>query len=191
MPSSPARSGVVSPESAVRVSSPLNPSSSPASSSGTTPTKSPPVPLPVQGRPRGHSTSTINQNTSAASSSTLANPLSRVTSAPAVHVSPSLTVSDYDYDDLPRSSFRDRSRSSFGSRSRSPVTKLPKGAETPPNGPPSSWWGGNNDLIPRPWRDPPRKKMTVPPEQTEGWVNTRQVIDPFYFGFLPRPPSPN
>ncbi|KAF9462807.1 hypothetical protein BDZ94DRAFT_697448 [Collybia nuda] len=179
MSGSPVRSGMASPESAVRVSSPLNPSSSPSSSGAATPTRSPQLPLPTQGRPRGHSTSTIHQNVSATSFSTLANPLSRVTSEPAVQFSPTLTISDYDHDDVLRSSFRNRSRSSFGSRSRSPKQDT-RGAQTPPGGPPSSWWGGGSDLIPRPWRDPPKKKKTVPSEQTEGWVNTREVSDPFY-----------
>lgn len=31
-------------------------------------------------------------------------------------------------------------------------------------------------MIPRPWRDPPKRKKTVPPEQTEGWVHTRERV---------------
>lgn len=37
-----------------------------------------------------------------------------------------------------------------------------------------SWWGGR-ELPARPWVEPPKKKKTIPPEQSERWMVTRQV----------------
>ena len=37
-----------------------------------------------------------------------------------------------------------------------------------------SWWG-SRELPARPWNEPPKRKKTIPPEQTERWAITRQV----------------
>lgn len=41
----------------------------------------------------------------------------------------------------------------------------------------SSWWGNSfgPDRSPRPWKDSPKRKQTVPPEHTEAWAHTREV----------------
>ena len=78
-------------------------------------------------------------------------------------------------DVLPASPIRPRSRSPgrFGVR-WSIVAN-----ETPPGSPSSGWWGKSTDgsSAPqhRPWRDPPKRKRTIPPEQTEGWDHTKLV----------------
>lgn len=116
--------------------------------------------------------STIQESPSASLTSALGLGLSRVTSTPPLPSSSSLFAAH-------PSELEDFSKSSFRSRSRSPgrnsVWKSsPDSSPTPPNGAPSTWWNGG-EIIPRPWRDSPKKKKTVPEEQTEGFVRTRQV----------------
>ena len=38
-----------------------------------------------------------------------------------------------------------------------------------------SWWGGSEKHTARPWYNPPKKKKTVPSEQSEALQNTRKV----------------
>ena len=38
-----------------------------------------------------------------------------------------------------------------------------------------SWWGDSDKHTARPWYDPPKKKKTVPSEQTEALQSTRKV----------------
>ncbi|KAG6872309.1 hypothetical protein C0993_002234, partial [Termitomyces sp. T159_Od127] len=53
--------------------------------------------------------------------------------------------------------------------------KRHSGLSTPPMGSPSTWWGGREQTDGhRPWRDPSRRKNTVPEAQTEGWIHTRE-----------------
>lgn len=40
--------------------------------------------------------------------------------------------------------------------------------------PSESWWG-SRELLTRPWHDPPKRKKTIPPEQSERWDVTRHV----------------
>jgi len=47
-----------------------------------------------------------------------------------------------------------------------------------------SWWGGR-ELPARPWVEPPKKKKTIPPEQSERWTVTRQVCDPSLPRYFP------
>jgi hypothetical protein len=71
---------------------------------------------------------------------------------------------------------------------------------TPPHGHPNTWWGATQGMLGlkienrrRPWEEeeegeegavvnahPPKRKKTVPREQTEGWVHTR-TVRPFSF----------
>ena len=37
-----------------------------------------------------------------------------------------------------------------------------------------SWWG-NRELLARPWHQPPKRKRTIPSEQSERWEITRKV----------------
>ncbi|KAG6873399.1 hypothetical protein C0993_001490, partial [Termitomyces sp. T159_Od127] len=43
-------------------------------------------------------------------------------------------------------------------------------------GSPASWWAGMEEQAEghRPWKDPPKRKKTVPQEQTEGLVHARE-----------------
>ena len=41
----------------------------------------------------------------------------------------------------------------------------------------ASWWSGR-ELPARPWVEPPKRKKTIPPEQSERWAVTRQVCCP-------------
>ncbi|KAG6877504.1 hypothetical protein C0992_009829 [Termitomyces sp. T32_za158] len=45
-------------------------------------------------------------------------------------------------------------------------------------GSPVSWWAGMEGQAEehRPWRDPPKRKNTVPEEQSEGWVHARERV---------------
>lgn len=43
--------------------------------------------------------------------------------------------------------------------------------------PSESWWG-SRELLARPWHEPPKRKKTIPPEQSERWEFTRQVCGP-------------
>lgn len=39
----------------------------------------------------------------------------------------------------------------------------------------ASWWGDSEKHAVRPWYNPPKKKKTVPSEQTEALQSTRKV----------------
>ncbi|KAI0820557.1 hypothetical protein BC628DRAFT_1397178 [Trametes gibbosa] len=162
--------------SVVKVSSPLNPSASPSHK---------PSPLPAGDvspsaryatpasqsaqtvRPRGGSVSTIR-----GPSITPTNPLhiARVSSNPI----PAST---------PASDFRSRSRASslvHRGRSVSPFRdfsiiwrRSSHGDATPPNGESTSWWT-KREVTVRPWEE--RRHRTIPSEQTEGWVRTRERV---------------
>lgn len=54
------------------------------------------------------------------------------------------------------------------------------GARSPSRGagsPTPSWWG-SRELPARPWIEPPKRRKTIPPEQSERWAITRQVCGP-------------
>ena len=42
---------------------------------------------------------------------------------------------------------------------------------------PSESWRGNRELVARPWNELPRRKKTIPSEQSERWEITRRVCD--------------
>ncbi|GLB45720.1 putative protein tyrosine kinase [Lyophyllum shimeji] len=152
-------------------------SSTASSSTQTTPTLTPkPLPKPVSppapapGRPRGQSTSVIRPPPS----SSLATPLSRVTSEPNVPLAYSDSQEEHEQNAFSVFGITLGSRKRMDSMEGSLM-----GSTTPPNAPPSSWWGGSGhdlEVAHRPWRDPPRRKKTVPEEQTEGYVHTRERV---------------
>lgn len=160
--SSPAKPPMVSPSdssSTVKVSSPLNPAIlSPNTPKGTT-------------RSRAYSTSTIRDVPSPGSSD-----LARMVTTPTPHSnSLSVTLSDRN-----SSSFRIRSRSkSPPSEPAWNVNVHPPApaSHTPPGSSPSRWWNDEIEKIPRPWKESPKKdqNVSVPAEQTEGWLVTREV----------------
>jgi abelson tyrosine-protein kinase 1 len=130
--------------SVVRKSSPLNPSS-PSS----TPTKKPSA-LPE---------SDASNNTLSPSTPPLFRPRGKSVSTLRDKSPSGAPISRVVSNDSPGRSYRDRS---------------PGRIETPPLKPTTSTWWSTGEVVPRPWRDPKRKK-TVPSEQTEGWVHTKEV----------------
>jgi len=71
--------------------------------------------------------------------------------------------------------FLQRGRSSSPHREG---TGSPSRGNNPNTTDPSDSWWGDRALLARPWHDPPKRKQTVPPEQSERWVVTRQVCLP-------------
>jgi len=69
-----------------------------------------------------------------------------------------------------------RSRSLSPHRGRAVSPSRGSGSRTPDPG--DSWWGGR-ELPARPWHEPPKRKKTIPPEQSERWAITRKVCGPF------------
>lgn len=65
-----------------------------------------------------------------------------------------------------------RGRSPSPHRGGARSTSRGSGSRTPD--PANSWWG-SRELPARPWVEPPKRKKTIPPEQTERWATTRQV----------------
>lgn len=110
-----------------------------------------PSPPTLKGRHRGHSISVAALARRA--SDIVAPPLSRVASSCSRALHPNAEAEEF--------------TTSF--RSRGPAT-------APDSSALSTWWSGN-ELIPRPWTDPPKSKKTVPSEQTEGWIQTREVFE--------------
>ncbi|KAI9060336.1 hypothetical protein FKP32DRAFT_1656183 [Trametes sanguinea] len=177
-PPPPMSSHSSSDASTVKVSSPLNPSPSP---------KAKPLPLPPAEpssryttpaslssqtvRPRGASVSTIKPPSLPSSSAVH---IARVASNPPPATTSSTTFS-------PPPDFRSRSRASslaHRGRSASPFRDFSlvfrgSSSATPPNGESTSWWS-KVELMPRPWQE--RRQRTVPQEQTEGWVRTRERV---------------
>ncbi|KAJ6625893.1 hypothetical protein B0H10DRAFT_1942375 [Mycena sp. CBHHK59/15] len=102
---------------------------------------------------------------------------------------PDFTMPNYEYNDKPTSSFLSRSRSqsqshtAYSATTVSPTTVViapsssgPSDAPTSPT--PASWWGRNvrDEMLPRPWRDPPKRQGTIPAEQTDSWGHTKQRV---------------
>lgn len=130
-----------------KVSSPLNPARTPVNS--LPPSSPPPLPsTPGSGRPRGNSVSAMlgsPQHSRSTSSSPLRSSPSDTSRTEIGHTS-----------ELTPEGLASRSRS----RSRSPAqdrviasTILETNPPTPPNAPPSTWWGRNIQPD-RPWREP-------------------------------------
>ncbi|KAJ7496034.1 hypothetical protein B0H11DRAFT_2001603 [Mycena galericulata] len=157
------------------------PLAGPMSSSESTATlkQSPPL-----NRPRGLSTSTLRSPKVSGYQG-----LSRVAKpafmASSLGLFPEFSMPNTEYDDKPTSSFLSRSRSQSQSHTSFAATISPT-TVVPPSGPPehpaspapASWWGRNvrDEMLPRPWRDPPRRKGTIPSEQTDSWARTRKRV---------------
>ncbi|KAH9886504.1 hypothetical protein C8Q73DRAFT_658100 [Cubamyces lactineus] len=175
--------------SAVKVSSPLNPSASPSAKTSPLPPTSPDpssssstyaVPAASLSsqtvRSRGASVSTIRPPSSipAVPHAAATIHMARVVSNP-----PPSTTS---FAPSP-SDFRSRSRASSTAhrgRSTSPFRDLSlvwrgssRDVPTPPNGESTNWWT-KMDHFHRPWQE--RRQRTIPVEQTEGWVRTRERV---------------
>lgn len=152
----------------------------PMSSSGSTATLKQGTHSPQLGRPRGLSTSTLRQSVHQMQSA--GQGLSRVSEG----LFPDFVMPNYEYD-KPTSSFISRSRSksqsyAYASALVSPTTVLDQSpgcaaSEGPTSPPAASWWGHSlrEEMVPRPWRDSPKRKGTVPAEQTDSWIHTKEV----------------
>ena len=167
--------------------------------SSTTPMATQPMPLSTPKLRRKRPLSTYNFTTPArlsSSSPPLSSPVPAITTTTTPHLTinhPPAPENDGDIagSDTLSSSLRGRSRSrensSSRSKSKSPgggsvfggVWKKDLGQDAPENAASTSmsWWSlpHMQDLIPRPWGDSQRWKMTVPAEQTEAWARTREV----------------
>jgi len=113
-------------------------------------------------RPRGQSASALHRNS----------PKSQATLPP--------IPSEGDSDEHAPSSVREPSRSPLLKFKDLPTPMEEQGSQTPPYGAPSTWWT-RTEIVPRPWKETPRRKKTIPPEQTEAWIHTRSVRLVFFF----------
>ncbi|KAJ7367714.1 hypothetical protein DFH08DRAFT_4178 [Mycena albidolilacea] len=136
-----------------KTSSPLNPTRTPVNS---LPASGPPtLPVPPSGRPRGQSLSApLGSQKRSSSNSPLRSSASSqrtVSGAIRMETSPTSELSQL-RPESPSSEARSRSRSpsAFDRVISSTILESPP---TPPNGPPSTWWGRNLRRE-RPWRDP-------------------------------------
>ncbi|KAJ6515780.1 hypothetical protein C8R45DRAFT_811380 [Mycena sanguinolenta] len=158
--------------------SPLNPTRTPVNS---LPSSNPPVlPVPPSSRPRGQSlSSTLNTQQRSSSSSPLRSSASsqRTVSGTRMETSPASELSQL-HPEPPGAQSRSRSRSP-SSYDRVISSAILENPPTPPNAPPSTWWGRNIKRE-RPWRDP-----TSPLEQTEGWERTRERVSEALSKLLP------
>lgn len=133
--------------------------------------KNSPIPLsasleedtrPLRKLRRGHSTSDLVQPFNLTD-----HPIVRVTSTD------DALSSSTAFSDGMTSTFRERSRSPLSSERLARNEKeLPsENADHPLT---TSWWGTELHVA-RPWHDPPNRKKTVPPEQTQALQNTQKV----------------
>ena len=132
----------------------------------------PPADLPGSRR-RGLSTSTIRPDHANGSIA-----ISRVASNPLPYAQ--TTTASFSSLGVAALGSATRSRSSSTSRGRTPLRESvftwrirSRRSETPPNGVPRSWWSAG-ETESRPWTEVEKRK-SVPPEQAEGWVRTRDV----------------
>lgn len=138
----------------------------------------PPSDLPGSRR-RGLSTSTIRPDHDNGSV-----PVSRVASNPLPY--PHSATASFSSLGVAAAGPVTRSRSSSTSRGRSPLRESvftwrirSRRSETPPNGVPRSWWS-SGETEARPWMEAEKRKSSVPTEQAEGWVRTRDVSCRFF-----------
>ncbi|CAK5265672.1 unnamed protein product [Mycena citricolor] len=148
-------------------------------------------------RPRGRSTSSLLSPLSPLSSSQgqgttrLPGRLShsRTASTPVTPPPSYIDECSFPFHDAPTSSFLARARShcqtraSFASAGMaSPKANLEESVSRPAGHPtsptPTSWWGRNfrEEILPRPWRDSPKRQGTVPAEQTDSWARTQKRV---------------
>ncbi|KAK0432782.1 hypothetical protein EV421DRAFT_1457902 [Armillaria borealis] len=135
----------------------IPPSSESASTVRVSSPLNPSSPRP-EGRRRGHSVSTLRELPTS--------PLSSVSTS-------SLDIALLD--DKESSSFRLRSRSKSPGVIDESVWKKSVGTPTPLGESASTWWG-KGEFIPRPWKESPKRKQSLPAGQEEGWALTRQRV---------------
>ncbi|KAJ7188007.1 hypothetical protein C8R46DRAFT_1205222 [Mycena filopes] len=157
----------------------------PMSSSESTATLRQSMPPP---RPRGLSNATLRSSSIGQTRVAQLAQASTPPKASSLNLFPDFSMSNQqEYSDRPTSSFLSRSRShSQGQASLSalisPTTVLAETRPVPPDQPPpsapASWWGrnGRDEVLPRPWRDPPKRQGTIPSEQTDSWAHTRKRV---------------
>jgi abelson tyrosine-protein kinase 1 len=185
MPPSSSQSSLTSPSpqtsTTPRASSPLNPSTA-------TPTKVPLTLSPVEdddddepfahfsfGAPRGHSHSSLRSLPAPSASASNSHPSPNPTVKPPLNDAPLSSLSLPETLDamtlnaMP-STFRDRSRSRSPNRDALALAQ----PSFPSSHLASSWWGSSEHTS-RPWKDSPKRKKSVPPEQTASWDRTRMV----------------
>ncbi|KAJ7838687.1 hypothetical protein B0H13DRAFT_2239665 [Mycena leptocephala] len=160
------------------------------SSSESTATLKQGVHSPPLGRPRGVSTSTLRASAMQAQGQSRVEQLAHASTPPmasSLSLFPDFATPNYEHSDKLVSSFLSRSRSQSQSHTSfsatiSPTTVIadarPAPCDHPASPAPASWWGRNvrDEILPRPWRDPPRRKGTVPSEQTDSWGHTRKRV---------------
>ncbi|KAJ7217776.1 hypothetical protein GGX14DRAFT_550000 [Mycena pura] len=157
------------------------PLAGPMSSSESTATLRQTTPSSMLGRSRGLSVSTLRATSKLGGAQAATSP-----TACSPSLFPDLARPNCEYDDKPTSSFLSRSRTqsqSYASPAavNSPITVL-NARPGPPDHPgspvPTSWWGRNvrDEILPRPWRDPPKRQGTVPTEQTDSWAHTKKRV---------------
>ncbi|KAJ3553830.1 hypothetical protein NP233_g12558 [Leucocoprinus birnbaumii] len=184
-PSSPSHSTESSLSTTPRVSSPLNPASSPRGM--------PRLPLPEEGdddldgypeppsgQPRG-ATQSLPKKPLSASGSSSPSPVVRVTSSP----SSTTTALPGDRQEGRLSSLfspRQRSRSPSGRINDNVWRKKVNETDTPPSvprpldsSPASSWWGERSANA-KSWEDPPKKRKNISEEETEAWNHTEERV---------------
>jgi hypothetical protein len=161
----------------------------PMSSSESTATLKQGIHSPPLGRPRGVSTSTLRASAMQAQGQSRVEQLAHASTPPmasSLSLFPDFATPNYEHSDKLVSSFLSRSRSQSQSHTSfsatiSPTTVIadarPAPCDHPASPAPASWWGRNvrDEILPRPWRDPPRRKGTVPSEQTDSWGHTRKA----------------
>ncbi|KAK7005721.1 kinase domain-containing protein [Favolaschia claudopus] len=160
----------------------------PIASSESTATLRPGVPSPQLGRSRGSSVSSLRALVTQTQGQSRVDKLAQAQTPTQLSPSrfPDFMTPNWDLGDKIVSSFRARSRSLSQSHpilpAMSPTTTIPEApagpAEQPASPPPASWWGRNvrDESLPRPWSDPPKRKGTVPSEQTDSWGHTRKRV---------------
>ncbi|KAJ6521208.1 hypothetical protein DFH09DRAFT_223755 [Mycena vulgaris] len=138
-----------------KISSPLNPLRTPVNS---LPPSSPPaLPVPPTGRPRGQSLSGMlgsphhSRSTSSSPLRSSASSHRNSSDIPRMEFSPPSSEHAQLAPESPASTSRSRSRSP--AHERVIASALLEHPSTPPNAPPSTWWGRNLRRD-RPWRDP-------------------------------------
>jgi hypothetical protein len=144
------------------------------------------VPSPQLGRPRGLSNSTLRASMTPGQGQSRVEQLAQA-SSPSLSLFPDFNTPHWEFSDKLVSSFLSRSRSQSQSHTAlsatiSPTTAIPDphlGLSDRPASPapPASWWGHNarDAILPRPWRDSPKRQGSVPCEQTDSWVHTRKA----------------
>ncbi|KAJ7249861.1 hypothetical protein C8J57DRAFT_1437777 [Mycena rebaudengoi] len=150
-----------------KISSPLNPSRPP---SLPLPGSPPALPVAPTGRPRGHSLSKLGPqpHSRSPSASPLRSSGSSQRTASGADSIPRMEVSSPSGELAPESpGSTSRSRSKSPTYDRVIASAVLETQTTPPNAPPSTWWGRSLHRD-RPWRDPESPDLSPPPSPRLG-----------------------